>query len=93
MAAVFHIKAVSNILASCGPEAFQRQPLLNAFDAARATLVSTLCIRTVMTLYGALDPAWLTHDLKGCSVAAGKTKGLPRRPRMDLSAVGSRPDG
>lgn len=39
IAAIFHLKAIGNILTLCGPEAFQRQPLRNAFEAARATLV------------------------------------------------------
>ncbi|KAL7626454.1 hypothetical protein AAE478_003226 [Parahypoxylon ruwenzoriense] len=38
-AAIFHLKAIGKVLVLCGPEAFQRQPLRNAFEAARATLV------------------------------------------------------
>ncbi|KAI2615538.1 hypothetical protein GGR54DRAFT_294123 [Hypoxylon sp. NC1633] len=38
-AAVFHLKAIGKVLLLCGPEAFQRQPLRNAFEAARATLL------------------------------------------------------
>ncbi len=38
--AVFHLKAIAGLLYMCGPESFQRQPLLNAFEACRATLVS-----------------------------------------------------
>ncbi|RFU27315.1 hypothetical protein B7463_g9035, partial [Scytalidium lignicola] len=39
MAATFHLQGVTKIINLCGPEAFQRQPLLNALEAARATLV------------------------------------------------------
>lgn len=38
-AAVFHLKAIGKVLMLCGPEAFQQQPLRNAFEAARATLL------------------------------------------------------
>ncbi|KAI5926465.1 hypothetical protein F4810DRAFT_725122 [Camillea tinctor] len=38
-AAVFHLKAVAKILRLCGPEEFQQQPLRNAFEAARCTLL------------------------------------------------------
>ncbi|KAI6087395.1 hypothetical protein F4821DRAFT_107466 [Hypoxylon rubiginosum] len=38
-AAVFHLKAIRKVLTLCGPEAFQLQPLRNAFEAARATLL------------------------------------------------------
>ncbi|KAI5456629.1 hypothetical protein BGZ63DRAFT_417610 [Mariannaea sp. PMI_226] len=37
--AIFHLKGLSRLLYICGPEAFQRQPLLNAFEAARATVL------------------------------------------------------
>ncbi|KAI0379646.1 hypothetical protein F5Y04DRAFT_127251 [Hypomontagnella monticulosa] len=38
-AAVFHLKAIGKVLMLCGPGAFQQQPLRNAFEAARATLL------------------------------------------------------
>ncbi|XXG96885.1 hypothetical protein Hte_003176 [Hypoxylon texense] len=38
-AAVFHLRAIGKVLTLCGPEAFQVQPLRNAFEAARATLL------------------------------------------------------
>ncbi|KAI1457808.1 hypothetical protein F4805DRAFT_166004 [Annulohypoxylon moriforme] len=38
-AAVFHLKAIGNVLMLCGPRAFQQQPLRNAFEAARSTLL------------------------------------------------------
>ncbi|KAI1370693.1 hypothetical protein F4677DRAFT_465005 [Hypoxylon crocopeplum] len=38
-AALFHLKGVSRIIDLCGPTVFQRQPLLNALEAARATMV------------------------------------------------------
>lgn len=37
--AMFHLKGIARLLYICGPEAFQQQPYLNAFEAARATLV------------------------------------------------------
>lgn len=39
--AIFHLRGLSRLLYICGPEAFQRQPLLNAFEAARATVLVT----------------------------------------------------
>ncbi|KAI1640989.1 hypothetical protein F4809DRAFT_293972 [Biscogniauxia mediterranea] len=39
IAAVFHLKAVAKVLLLCGPEEFQQQPLRNAFEAARCTLL------------------------------------------------------
>ncbi|KAI1098265.1 hypothetical protein F4804DRAFT_132420 [Jackrogersella minutella] len=38
-AAVFHLRAIGKVLALCGPKAFQQQPLTNAFEAARSTLL------------------------------------------------------
>jgi hypothetical protein len=38
-AALSHLRGIAKMLDVCGPEAFQRQPLTNAFDAARSTLV------------------------------------------------------
>ncbi|KAI0181208.1 hypothetical protein GGR52DRAFT_23480 [Hypoxylon sp. FL1284] len=38
-AARIHLRAIGKVLKLCGPEAFQQQPLLNAFEAARATLL------------------------------------------------------
>ncbi|KAJ9133846.1 Transposase tc1-like protein [Pleurostoma richardsiae] len=38
-AATFHLQGLSSIIDICGPEAFQHQPLLNALEAARATIV------------------------------------------------------
>ncbi|KAI1781304.1 hypothetical protein F4818DRAFT_34655 [Hypoxylon cercidicola] len=38
-AAAFHLRAIGKVLMLCGPEAFQLQPLRNAFEAARATLL------------------------------------------------------
>jgi hypothetical protein len=35
-----HMHGLARLLHACGPEAFQRQPLLDAFESARATLVS-----------------------------------------------------
>ncbi|CAM1510073.1 Fc.00g004080.m01.CDS01 [Cosmosporella sp. VM-42] len=37
--AMFHLKGIARLLYICGPEAFQKQPYLNAFEAARATLL------------------------------------------------------
>ncbi|KAF7555111.1 hypothetical protein G7Z17_g2456 [Cylindrodendrum hubeiense] len=37
--AMFHLKGIARLLHLCGPEAFQRQPYLNAFEAARSTLL------------------------------------------------------
>ncbi|KAH6961972.1 hypothetical protein BKA56DRAFT_598155 [Ilyonectria sp. MPI-CAGE-AT-0026] len=37
--AMFHLKGIARVLYLCGPEAFQHQPYLNAFEAARATLL------------------------------------------------------
>ncbi|OTB07266.1 hypothetical protein M426DRAFT_8993 [Hypoxylon sp. CI-4A] len=34
-----HLKAIGKVLMLCGPEAFQQQPLRNAYEAARATLL------------------------------------------------------
>ncbi|KAI1213550.1 uncharacterized protein F4807DRAFT_270142 [Annulohypoxylon truncatum] len=39
-AAFSHLKAIGKVLALCGPKAFQRQPLRNAFEAARSTLLA-----------------------------------------------------
>ncbi|KAI0882077.1 uncharacterized protein GGS22DRAFT_54296 [Annulohypoxylon maeteangense] len=39
VAAVFHLRAIGNVLMMCGPRAFQQQPLRNAFEAARSTLL------------------------------------------------------
>ncbi|KAM5361650.1 hypothetical protein ACJA88_014387 [Fusarium oxysporum] len=36
--AVFHLRGLARLLHLCGPEAFQAQPFLNAFEATRATL-------------------------------------------------------
>lgn len=41
-ATLFHLKAMSRILAACGPQMFLHQPLRDAFEAARATLVRGL---------------------------------------------------
>ncbi|KAI0110409.1 hypothetical protein GGR51DRAFT_90790 [Nemania sp. FL0031] len=38
-ATLFHLKAMSEILSACGPQMFLHQPLRDAFEAARATLV------------------------------------------------------
>ncbi|KAJ8121369.1 hypothetical protein ONZ43_g2156 [Nemania bipapillata] len=38
-ATLFHLRAMSQILAACGPQMFLHQPLRDAFEAARATLV------------------------------------------------------
>ncbi|KAG4259115.1 hypothetical protein FPRO03_13050 [Fusarium proliferatum] len=43
--AVFHLRGLARLLHLCGPEAFQEQPFLNAFEATRATLL-------VASLYG-----------------------------------------
>ncbi|KAH7121625.1 hypothetical protein EDB81DRAFT_230961 [Dactylonectria macrodidyma] len=37
--AMFHLKGIARLLHISGPEAFQQQPYLNAFEAARATLL------------------------------------------------------
>ncbi|KPM44513.1 hypothetical protein AK830_g2026 [Neonectria ditissima] len=37
--AMLHLKGIARLLHNCGPEAFQQQPHLNAFEAARATLL------------------------------------------------------
>ncbi|KAI2465540.1 hypothetical protein F4781DRAFT_21297 [Annulohypoxylon bovei var. microspora] len=39
IAAVFHLRAIGKVLMLCGPRAFQQQPLRNAFEAARSTLL------------------------------------------------------
>ncbi|KAK7430698.1 hypothetical protein QQZ08_002742 [Neonectria magnoliae] len=36
---MFHLKGIARLLYICGPEAFQQQPYLNAFEAARSTLL------------------------------------------------------
>ncbi|OTA80825.1 hypothetical protein M434DRAFT_37809 [Hypoxylon sp. CO27-5] len=55
-AAVFHLKAIGKVLMLCGPEAFQQQPLRNAFEAARSTLlVASLFARRRTFLE---DPYW-----------------------------------
>ncbi|KAI1375817.1 hypothetical protein F4677DRAFT_101693 [Hypoxylon crocopeplum] len=55
-AAVFHLKAIGKVLVLCGPEAFQHQPLRNAFEAARATLlIASLFARRRTFLE---DPRW-----------------------------------
>ncbi|KAM5385726.1 hypothetical protein ACJZ2D_000925 [Fusarium nematophilum] len=38
--AVFHLRGLARLLHLCGPEAFQEQPFLNAFEATRATLLA-----------------------------------------------------
>ncbi|EWY83117.1 hypothetical protein FOYG_12969 [Fusarium oxysporum NRRL 32931] len=43
--AVFHLRGLARLLHLCGPEVFQAQPFLNAFEATRATLL-------VASLYG-----------------------------------------
>ncbi|KAI8635469.1 hypothetical protein F5Y19DRAFT_482686 [Xylariaceae sp. FL1651] len=35
----FHVQGLAKIIALCGPRFFQRQPLLNALEASKATLV------------------------------------------------------
>lgn len=44
---MFHLKGIAHLLNICGPEAFQQQPLMNAFESARATLVinSIMCFQ------------------------------------------------
>jgi hypothetical protein len=37
--AISHMKGTARLLHMCGPESFQRQPLLNAFEATRSTLL------------------------------------------------------
>lgn len=37
--AVFHLRGIARLLLVCGPEAFQEQPLLSAFEGARAIQV------------------------------------------------------
>ncbi|KAF5688792.1 transcriptional regulatory moc3 [Fusarium circinatum] len=37
--AVSHLRGLARLLHLCGPEAFQEQPFLNAFEATRATLL------------------------------------------------------
>jgi hypothetical protein len=67
--AIFHLNGIVSLLHVCGPEAFQKQPLLNAFEAARAIQVriprnrhstSPYCeLKTV----GRLCSAWKTAAL------------------------------
>ncbi|KAI1384831.1 uncharacterized protein F4822DRAFT_374462 [Hypoxylon trugodes] len=55
-AAGFHLRAIEKVLILCGPGAFQQQPLRNAFEAARATLlVSSLLSRRRTFLE---NPCW-----------------------------------
>ncbi|KAI8962827.1 hypothetical protein F5Y11DRAFT_347182 [Daldinia sp. FL1419] len=55
-AAVFHLKAIEKVLMLCGPSAFQQQPLRNAFEASRATLlIPSLFSRRRIFLE---DPCW-----------------------------------
>ncbi|KAI0115424.1 hypothetical protein F4814DRAFT_321991 [Daldinia grandis] len=55
-AAIFHLKAIEKVLMLCGPRAFQQQPLRNAFEAARATLLTaSLFSRRRIFLE---DPCW-----------------------------------
>lgn len=37
--AIFHLGGLARLLQTCGPEAFQEQPLRNAFESARAIQV------------------------------------------------------
>ncbi|KAH8724800.1 hypothetical protein GQ44DRAFT_654167, partial [Phaeosphaeriaceae sp. PMI808] len=37
--AIFHLRGLAKLLVLCGPEAFQHQPLLDAFEAGRAILL------------------------------------------------------
>ncbi|OTB10844.1 hypothetical protein K445DRAFT_27180 [Daldinia sp. EC12] len=54
--AVFHLNAIEKVLMLCGPRAFQQQPLRNAFEAARATLlIASLFSRRRIFLE---DPCW-----------------------------------
>ncbi|KAI1803043.1 hypothetical protein F4811DRAFT_562729 [Daldinia bambusicola] len=54
--AVFHLKAIEKVLILCGPGAFQQQPLRNAFEAARATLlIASLFSKRRIFLE---DPRW-----------------------------------
>ncbi|KAI1119774.1 hypothetical protein F5Y10DRAFT_283793 [Nemania abortiva] len=55
-ATLFHLKAMSEIIAACGPQMFLHQPLRDAFEAARATLVmgSMLTYKRVFMD----DPSW-----------------------------------
>ncbi|KAI1771605.1 hypothetical protein F4818DRAFT_196352 [Hypoxylon cercidicola] len=62
-AARFHLKGVAKIIEVCGPKAFQRQPLLDALEAARATIiVASLVVRQRVFLE---DPSWhsVPYDL------------------------------
>ncbi|KAH7386901.1 hypothetical protein DE146DRAFT_186573 [Phaeosphaeria sp. MPI-PUGE-AT-0046c] len=43
--AVFHLRGIARLLHVCGPEAFQEQPLLSAFEGARA-------IQMIAALFG-----------------------------------------
>ncbi|KAJ9137097.1 transcriptional regulatory protein moc3 [Pleurostoma richardsiae] len=49
-----HMHGLARLLHACGPEAFQRQPLLDAFESARATLIiESLIARRRLFLEGA----------------------------------------
>ncbi|KAH8160211.1 hypothetical protein CIB48_g8049 [Xylaria polymorpha] len=55
-AAMFHLQAMTRILSACGPRMFQHQPLRDAFEAARATMVvASLVMRKRVFLD---TPAW-----------------------------------
>lgn len=56
--AVFHLRGIAKLLHLCGPQAFQQQPLLYAFEAARAILVVSSLIGK-QRLFLEAEP-WLT---------------------------------
>ncbi|KAI0145500.1 hypothetical protein GGR57DRAFT_300129 [Xylariaceae sp. FL1272] len=57
-AAIFHLQALKQIFKICGPEPFQHQPLRDAYEAARATMVVASLVLQKRTFLD--DPSWHT---------------------------------
>ncbi|KAH8819330.1 hypothetical protein F5884DRAFT_839408 [Xylogone sp. PMI_703] len=56
LAATFHLQGVTKIISLSGPEAFQHQPLLNALEAARTTIVVASLVTRKRVFFD--TPAW-----------------------------------
>ncbi|RSM19447.1 hypothetical protein CDV31_001607 [Fusarium ambrosium] len=75
--AVSHLRGLARLLHICGPEAFQQQPLLNAFEAARATLL-------VASLYGK-QPLFLEEERwRSVPFAANAASKSPQSYLLDI---------
>ncbi|KAH8651438.1 hypothetical protein BX600DRAFT_418677 [Xylariales sp. PMI_506] len=55
-AALFHLQGMMQIFSACGPQVFQNQPLRDAFEAARATMVVASLITSKKVFLD--DPTW-----------------------------------